>query len=336
MSNFENIEEIYDFISTKLDLSENYRIETKPIFEKTWTPLKVDLVIKDNIKLFLVEIKSKPRVETISKLVTIKEIFIKQKRDIKNYYFVIVGKVFPPHIIEMAKLLNIKLIEIPKKMKINIPKYDIFKHRIKVSSEKSWKIITRLLKEKSASIRQLSIKEDISYGWAYDTIQNLIQQGIVEKKDTYVKIVDIDKLLNGIAWERPFETLKKEEINLEYNKTHKAAKDISKMLNQKNIKFAFTSFTAGGLYTGYAIRMDSIYIYLNRDERDFFKKIFKTPKKDGIKAQIYLPDRDVFSETKKIEQIVVVSPSQALLDLAGLGYGGRDLAIAMVDKYANL
>jgi hypothetical protein len=247
-----------------------------------------------------------------------------------------VGKLFPPHIIEMAKLLNIKLIEIPKKMKIDIPKYDIFKHRIKVSSEKSWRIITRLMKERSASIRQLAIKEDISYGWAYDTIQNLIQQGIVEKKNTYVKIIDIDKLLNGIAWERPFESLRYDEINLDFKNAYKAANDISKMLKQKKIKFAFTSITAGGLYTGYAIRTDSIYLYLDKDEIEFFNDIFKTSKKEGIKALIYAPDRDVFLKNRTLENIKVVSPSQTLLDLAGLGYGGRDLALSMVDKYANL
>jgi hypothetical protein len=37
-----------------------------------------------------------------------------------------------------------------------------------------------------------------------------------------------------------------------------------------------------------------------------------------------------------LENVKVVSPSQALLDLIGLGYGGRDLALSMVDKYASL
>ena len=141
----------------------------------------------------------------------------------------------------------------------------------------------------------------------------------MERKENYVEIVNKDKLLNGVAWERPFNNLKKDEIYIEYNKTHEAARDISSMLPQKNIKFAFTCFTAGGLYTGSSIRTDSVYLYLSKEDIEFFKEIFETSKKDGIKALIYLPDRDVFSESRKIEKVKVVSPSQALLDLAGLG-----------------
>ena len=206
----------------------------------------------------------------------------------------------------------------------------------KITSDKSWRVISRLLKEKTTSIRQLALMEKVSYGWAHATIQSLINQGIVIKKENYVSISDINKLLNGVAWERPFENLRVGEINLDYDSATRAATDISFILKNQNMKFAFTSYTAGGLYTGYAVRYDTIYLYLEKNEIDLFKETFKTEAKTGIKARIYAPDRDVFSDKMEIESIIVTSPAQTLLDLAGLGYSGLDITKAMVENYARI
>ena len=186
------------------------------------------------------------------------------------------------------------------------------------------------------SIRQLSLLEKVSYGWAHATIKSLLSQGVVTKKENYISISDTNKLLNGVAWERPFENLFADEINIDYQDAFKAASELSWILKNKEIKFAFTSYTAAGLYTGYAVRHDTVYLYLEKKEMDFFKNTFRETEKQGIKARIYTPDRDVFVDAREKEGILVVSPSQALLDLAGLGYSGRDITKAMVDKYASL
>ncbi|MCX9083247.1 MAG: hypothetical protein OIN87_00415 [Candidatus Methanoperedens sp.] len=80
------------------------------------------------------------------------------------------------------------------------------------------------------------------------------------------------------------------------------------------------SYTAAGLYTGYTIRHDAVYLYIDKKEIDFFKNTFRVTEKQGIKARIYTPDRDVFADTREKEGIQIVSPSQELLDLAGFGY----------------
>ncbi len=149
-------------------------------------------------------------------------------------------------------------------------------------------------------------------------------------------ISDTNKLLNGVAWERPFENLRAEEINIEYDSAIHAANDISRALKRQESKFAFASYTAAGLYTGYAVRHDAIYLYLDKTEFGLFKDLFETRKTIGIKAGIYTPDRDVFSDKKEIESITVTSPAQTLLDLAGLGYSGLDITKAMVDNYARI
>ena len=119
-----------------------------------------------------------------------------------------------------------------------------------------------------------------------------------------------------------------------------AARDITYMLSDQKVPFAFTGYTAGGLYTGYAVRQDAVYLYLDKKYLDLFTEIFKEPSielnRNSIRAWVYAPDRDVFTDTQQREGITVVSPAQTLLDLAGFGYSAMDLTKVMVDRYDTL
>ncbi len=335
MDNLQNNQVLLEIIRANLNLSDSAIVIKEPVLKNAWSPIEVDLVIEDNTNKYFIEIKSKVRVDSIARLVLLKELLQKQEKDTSKIILVVASKIIPPIVEEIAEQIGIKLVPIPHNIGITMHQYDYFPNKIKITSEKSWKIITRLLKEKMTSIRQLSLLEKVSYGWAYATVQSLISQGIVSKKGNYVGVSDINKLLNGVGWERPFENLFVGEINIEYDDAFKAAQNLTYMLKNKGIKFAFTSYTAGGLYTGYVIRHDSVYLYLEKKEIDFFMKTFKADKQ-GIKARIYAPDRDVFYDTREKESVQVVSPGQTLLDLAGLGYSGRDITKSLVDKYASI
>lgn len=238
--------------------------------------------------------------------------------------------------------MNIKLVQLPPSFKLGPFDVGVQKRKVKISSEKAWRVISRLLKEKMTSIRQLSLLENVSYGWAHATVRALIEQGVITKKGNYVRISDVNKLLNGLAWERPFRNLQTGELISDYGDATEAAKEISHILNKQNIKFAFTTYTAGGLYTGYAVRHDAVYLYLNEAELNFFRESFggagaaEEARGKGVKVYLYVPDRDVFKDSREIEGIRVVAPSQVLLDLAGLGYGGMDMAKAVLENYASL
>jgi len=332
----ENNPELFEILRAKLNLRDGAVIGEEPILKDTLIHIRVDMVIEDVNNRYFVEVRSKASIATIANLILIREIFRKENQDISGIFLVIASKVFTPEVEKIAKQTNIILVTIPRNIEHLAQKYDHSPGKVKVTSEKSWKVITRLLAEKLTSIRQLSILEKVSYGWAHATIQSLLSQGVVTKKENYVSISDTNKLLNGVAWERPFENLYTDEINIEYQDAFKAASELSHILKNNGIKFAFTSYTAAGLYTGYAIRHDAVYLYLEKNEMDFFKNTFRETEKQGIKARIYVPDRDVFADTREKEGILIVSPSQTLLDLAGLGYSGRDITKAIVDKYASL
>ena len=328
---------LFEWIRTKLNLSDSAAVIEAADIKKTVSPLTIELVIQDGNKTYFTQIKSRVSIDTIARLTLLKELLQKQEPGISYYSFVIAGKFIPISVEHIAEAVGIKLVTIPRN--IHLPEKNEKISRLpkaRITSEKSWQVITRLLKEKMTSIRQLSLLEHVSYGWAHTIIQTLKNQDIVTTKDNYVTISNIDALLNGAAWERPFENLIEHEMTINFNNAHTAAMELSHILKQHEVRFAFTAYTAGGLYTGYAIRHDSVYLYLEKDDIDFFIKAFGEKEGEGIRARIYVPDRELFNNSREIENIRVVSPAQTLLDLAGMGYSARDITKAMVEKYALL
>ena len=328
--------DLINVIKKKLNASKDARTVRHTHIGDIDVPIEADLVIEDGPDKFFIEVKTRPRIDTLGRLVLLRELI--NKSGVRNYKInlVVASKAFSRSIEEIADKTNIRLIELPGNMKLSGDQYYKESRNIKITSIKAWSIVTRLMKEKITSIRQLSLKEDVSYGWTHAVIQHLLNQEIVSRTGNYVEISNIDKLLNGIGWERQFENLKKGEIVLRYNSSFEAARDITYILKKKDVGFAFTSYTAGSLYTGYAVRHDSLYLYLDKENIRSFAEIFPGQGKEGIKVNIYRPDRDVFNDQKKLEDINIVSPEQALLDLAGTGYAGRDLASEMVNRYGSL
>jgi hypothetical protein len=56
----------------------------------------------------------------------------------------------------------------------------------------------------------------------------------------------------------------------------------------------------------------------------------------GIKIQVYIPDRNVTDDSRIVADVRVVSEGQALLDMAGFGRSGGDLAREMARRYGSI
>ncbi|ATU08225.1 hypothetical protein [Methanohalophilus portucalensis] len=314
---------LYTDITT---LSENIAVDL---------PIYPDLIVEENDAIYFIGIKSKASVDVIAKLNLLRDFCLKNTFP-KKIQLAIAAKSFPVREKLLMDQLDITMVKLPWSIKLTTEKQSKpSNHRI--TSAKSWKIVSRLLKEKKTSIRQLAILEDISYGWAHKTTQALIQQNIVKKENNRVSISNADKLLNGIAWERPLNKLKRCEIQIPFSESMVAAREITRAFSmQHNIPVGFTSYTAAALYTGYGVRNDTVYLYLNDEHIDYFKELFESSSRNSIKAIIYRPDREVFQNTLEKEGVRIVSASQTLLDLAGMGYSAMDITKAMVAKYEFL
>ncbi len=321
-------DKIRDFLTFKLNLSDNANFNRESALKDTDLPISVDYLIKDKGLQYFVELKSRANVNSIAQLVFLKE-WLKEAPGKKK--FILSGKQITPRIKEIGEKMGIEVLELP--YNLEIPGKVVPAKKGKLTTEKSWKIIMRLLKENGISIRKLSIQENVSYAWTHATVQNLLSRDIATKKGNFVLIKDIPQLLNGIAWERPFEDRFYEEIYVDYDDAYEAGKILTGFLKNYNIQFSFTAYTAAGQYSGYGKRFETLYMYIDKAQADKFKKEFRANK--GIKLRLYLPDRDVFKESQEIDGIQVASLEQVILDMIGLGYSGRDITKVLVDEYAN-
>ena len=295
-----------------------------------------DFMISDNNTIYCVEAKSRGSIGTIARINLYSDL-IKRKLSTKYEIIpVLAVKTIDPGESTLAEEAGIRVIKLPWNITVkSADKNRQTKNTVKITAEKSWKIASGLLKEPS-SIRQVSKRKDVSYGWAHKTVQSLLDQNIAEKDGYLIKIIDYQKLLNGIAWERPMKNLLYREISVDYENSHQAATSITANLDTENIPHAFTGRTAGGLYTGYAFRHDTADLYLEKADIAQFNEHFESDDKSGVKIRIYTPDRDTFSSTRIRESVRLASPEITLLDLAGMGYAERDLTMEMLKQYGRL
>ena len=334
-----DLEKSLDFIKNYLRISSNStdtNIKTLYEYNSLDLPFRPDIVLEENDSIYFIEIKSKATIDSIARMNLLRDLLLQNENTRRNINIVIAAKSFSEREKRLMNQLNIIMVKLPWSLKSNLNKQFNSKGP-RITSDKSWKIVSRLLKEKKTSIRQLSILEDVSYGWAHKIIQTLIQQNIVKQDYNHVSISNVDKLLNGVAWERPLTNLKSNEIQIPFTDSTYAAEEITEAFAlQDNIPVGFTSYTAATLYTGYGVRSDAVYLYLKDEHIDYFREIFESPSTNGIKAIIYRPDRDVFQDTLEKEGIRMVSASQTLLDLAGMGYSSMDITKEMVLMYGKI
>jgi hypothetical protein len=295
-------------------------------------PFTPDLLLKKADVVYIVEIRSKATIDVISRLNLLRDLWLRNK-PAEKIQLVIAAKYFPQREENLMEQLDMQAIKLPWSFKSESrEQYTPTNQRI--TSEKLWQVISRLLKEKKTSIRQLSLMENVSYGWTHRTIRTLMQQNIVKQDNNHVSISDVNKLLNGIAWERPLSNLKIAEIRIKFDEAATAAKEITAAFRpQDDLSIGFTSYTAASPYTGYGVRHDAVYLYMRTEHFGYFRELFESSSQKGILAVIYQPDREMFRNTREIEGIKIVSPAQTLLDLAGMGYSAMDMTKQMVSYY---
>ncbi|WAC04305.1 MAG: hypothetical protein OS112_07500 [Methanoregula sp.] len=333
-----NDPQLITLLRTELGFGDDAIIKQESTLNDNY-PMRFDLIIEDGNKTFIVELKRVVRLAELSQLGLLKLLLDADNMSTRNTEFVIVGKRITKEAADAAEKTGMRLIRLPAEVNVAEAAHDkAGAVPVKLTSPKSWQVISYLLKMNETSIRQLAIESKVSYGWAHATVRALTEKGIVSTTGGYVKISDINKLLNGVAWERPFERLFAQEIRIAADGPVALAQEICLVCEEQGLMCAFTSFTAGEIYTGYSARHDSSYLYLEKKYIAALAGMFDVRTEGGIAVRIYAPDRDVFKDrrTFSVNGVWLVSPSQALLDCAGLGYAGRDLTQKLVEIYGGL
>ena len=247
---------------------------------------------------------------------------------------IIVCKVMSPKLQALAGTVGIHVFPLDWKIPLDgMGKASIGLKVRKVSSEKSWRVVFALLRSGPTTIKALARDVGSSYGWAHATVSKLMDMGVASRTVEGVAIVDVGRLLNGVAWERPLEELRRMTMRVGGKDAMAAAGTVQSALDRWGIQHAFTAWTAGTIYTGYLERSVSVHLYLPRGSWDFMHEL--EVKQGGVELAIYLEDRDVIARAESVQGLDLVEPAQALLDLAGLGFAAHDLALEMARHYAR-
>lgn len=328
-----NDTKLITFIKQKLDVDEGSEVK----LDAQWKDFGFDVIIEDRERseTFFIEVKAKASIEVIA-LLNLYRAHIDPELGSRGRY-ILVTKSISMKLMEMANTVGIEVLIMPREVVLTETPSKSSTGAVKITSEKAWRVVSGLIRLRSSSVRNLSISEKVSYGWAHSTIDHLIAHGIARRNGSQVFVDDMDKLLNGVAWERPTHSLVENELIIPFQDISSAAKELTDALETQGIKFAFCSYFAGMQYTGLGIQFDSVQMYVDADEIVNVKELIGASSDgNGIRLQLMRPDRSLFSETRVVGGFKVTSPSQTLLDLAGLGYKGKDLTKGLVAIYDQL
>lgn len=296
----------------ELQISRDYRI-------------KSDIVIEDGGRRIFVELSRTASWDKLSHILLIRGL-AEDKSEI-----LLACRLIPDSIQRAADQLEINTFHLPDNLFI---RKDNLRPRGKITSEKAWKIILHLIEKQPCSIRSISTTENISYGWTHGVITNLISREIVNQRGNLVEIADMSGLLNAVAWERPLKDLEEFEIITPFDSTHDLSRTLTSWSEKRGSPVIQCAYTAATLHFGLGLRSDLVHCYIeDRGTRDIVRNEFYSGNGDGIKLKVLKPDRNVIDDSVIIDGIRITSKKNTVLDLAGLGYPGRDLLDEVVKLY---
>lgn len=204
---------------------------------------------------------------------------------------------------------------------------------VKITSPGSWKVACYFIKNDEATMNQASVQTGVSYPWARSVVKKLLEIGALEEKGKKVRLADINKLFEYVAWERPVNSLRSLEFCSAYEDEMEALHELYRNVAGIIPQSACSLFTAADLYLEGQASGGCIQLYADENAALVTKSLLGEGK--GVSFQIYAPDREM-NEVYLIDDVRVVPPEQTMLDLAGLGASGIESAKVMAAFYKKL
>lgn len=294
-------------------------------------PTPPDLLLQDEGKVYVVEVKAgRANIHAVGQLCLYRDMIARNEGLSEDRIeLVLAAKSIPEGVRQALANVDGQAVPLPPGLELQQAKANVPLGKTQVTTPKAWRVACTLLAQPLPSINQLHEEADVSYGWTHRTVRNLEEHGILTRENGLLTITEPSKLLNGVAWERPLNSLKTRELQTNFGSVEEGGRELTRTLDRAGTSFAFTAYTAASLYTGYAFRNDTFYLYT--DDPDLIKEYVQDG--DGPTLVLYEPDRTL-EDTQLVEDIRVASRCQVLLDLAGMGPKAGDITRAMVENLA--
>lgn len=200
----------------------------------------------------------------------------------------------------------------------------------KISSPGSWKVVCYFIRNEEATMNQASVQTGVSYPWARAVAKKLLEIGAAKEHGKKVRLADLDKLFEYVAWERPVNSLRALEFRSAYPDETEALHELYGNIEGIVPQSACALFTAADLYLEGVASGGCIQLYADENAALVAKSLLGQG--DGVSFQVYSPDREM-EDINLINGARVVSVEQTMLDLAGLGVSGLDSAKVMAAYY---
>ncbi len=323
-------EKLLYFLSKKLVIDPSASVAFNVQFYPSNANLLFDAVVKNGNETIYVEIKRRISLESIFRFNSYKDLVDQQ--EVARAKFVFLAVFVGNDIRDIAKKLKIIIIELPASSLSEVtyenPRYS----PSKITSKRSFDVIYQMLSSGPSTIMAISQASGVSYGWTHGIVTRLIEIGIVERKFGLYKVADVNKLLDSIAYERPIGSITSREYWTDSDDILKFARDVSSMAKIKGERVAFMGPTASILYDPYYVKSDTLYVYMEPRQIVSLADELHLRRSGNLKVLVYLPDRDVFSDSKKLDGVTLTSQKQLLLDLASFGVLYRELFKRRVER----
>lgn len=290
--------------------------------------LNIDFAIDLESEIVLVEVKKhRASVEDVMRLIFFKSLLRKEIHTLLLY-----APVFSYRVRELALRVDVELVPIPKELTRQLLTEKKPPRKVKLTSPSAWNVVLHFIRHQKSSINHAAETTGTSYSWANAVVHQLLSQGILERKGrgTFI-LLDVNKLLNGISWERSLKELEKSEWTVESNSINDVLHDIVEV----DPNAVLTGYLAIQEYFDIARRVDFVQVY-SKHLVDLELQLGTS--ENGIRISVLEPDRRIrYNKAGRlnVRNLRVADPDQLILDIAGLGYAASDILKQMLGDISN-
>ena len=205
-------------------------------------------------------------------------------------------------------------------------------------SRKSSRIVRTLLKhpDRGWQVQQLAKQADVSLGLVSKVKNALIEEAYLEERDRLLYLRDPAKLLQG--WAAQYRPHVKRLQLFAIPRPSETESRLADWCRTNKVAYALTQLSAAWRYSP-MVRYDKSVVYVDKkvasetNLKALLGHIDAREVDTGANCTIWITDDSaVFSDTREVDGVQVVSPLQLYLDLKALAGRGEDAAKEILEK----
>lgn len=195
----------------------------------------------------------------------------------------------------------------------------------------SFAVVEYLLQNPETSQIDISHYTNVSRSMVSYVVRDLAARGVVSQYGKErMKLQDPLRLLEALSFERPLQSLLVDEFRTELSDINQVERQVANASTRLEASYALTCFAALSKYIKYYITYPTVHVYSDRP-KDLRYRI--TEGLGAVNIQVLKSDwKPIMTNIRDIDELKIVRPIQAIIDLFCLGGAGRDGAMKLYEE----